>query len=260
MAVVQKKASNDSDKSWQTSGKYLEPALIITFLTVSTYFMGWLRAESYFGRLGISSSFIEFPTAYYVKESFPALAMGLASCVILFPLALITKNIRLRTFIENSALLVTAAIIMYSDLKGDTGIPNRMAILSFVVFSSLYVFTSVRKWSVIREFIAYGLLARLSLIVSFVVALAIFSSALGHYQAERLLDGSLKNITWIQIKTSKPVPEVDNEYPLLLILHNENKYYVTKRVDPIPKFPIVYIIPDDQVEFAILSKPEGIGK
>ena len=57
------------------------------------------------------------------------------------------------------------------------------------------------------------------------------------------------NFSWKE----NPPTEIEGK-ELILIIHSEGKYYVVEKQKPAPEFPEVYIIPDEQVKFAVVKK------
>jgi len=117
----------------------------------------------------------------------------------------------------------------------------------------LYIFLSVRKINLI--IVTLNILKRAELL-GFILILMIFilaAALLGSYHAKKLGEGTLSDVIGIEFKTKRTFTEIDNK-KLILILHNEGKYFVVEKQNPLPEYPNVFILPDEQVEFAIMKR------
>jgi len=90
-------------------------------------------------------------------------------------------------------------------------------------------------------------------IIFLCISLAL-SSNLGVTHAIHLIEGDGDNTFSINFTWKEnPSTEIEGK-ELILIIHSEGKYYVIEKQKPAPEFPEVYIIPDEQVEFAVVKK------
>jgi len=79
---------------------------------------------------------------------------------------------------------------------------------------------------------------------------------MGINHAERLLEGNYA--TWVKLKTDSIITDLNKNKALILLLHYDNKYFLTRKITPIPNQPIVYIIPDNQIELVIMSRKQNL--
>jgi hypothetical protein len=49
------------------------------------------------------------------------------------------------------------------------------------------------------------------------------------------------------------LPEIDGK-ELILVLYHNGKYYIANKERPAPAFPKIYVVPDEQIKVAVLSR------
>jgi len=84
------------------------------------------------------------------------------------------------------------------------------------------------------------------------------SSFMGVTHAIHQIEGDGDNTFTINFSWNEHPPTEIEGKELILIIHSEGKYYVVAKQKPAPEFPEVYIIPDAQVEFAVMKKTPSI--
>lgn len=89
----------------------------------------------------------------------------------------------------------------------------------------------------------------LFLLISFCSSLFV-----GDYHAKSLVEGEIGDLYMINFSWKENPPKEIEGKELMLIIHQESKYYVVNRQKPAPEYPEVYIIPDDQIKFAVMKK------
>ena len=75
------------------------------------------------------------------------------------------------------------------------------------------------------------------------------SIPIGQYKAKGITEGNtIITFTW----AGNPPDGIENK-ELAPIFHHDGIYYVTERMKPAPKNPIVYVIPENQVKSAVIN-------
>jgi hypothetical protein len=97
-------------------------------------------------------------------------------------------------------------------------------------------------------------LARISMCVAVLFFVVFASSVMGQIHAEGRIEGRTTNTISIEVATDGPLATAIDGKTLILILHKNNTYYLVEKQNPAPRHPTIYVIPDDQVSFAIQHK------
>jgi hypothetical protein len=227
--------------------KYLHPALLIALITAISYYIGHSYTSGYLSRLGIKHEFIEFPTTYYFLKSIIGVTFGIIVIFFMwFYKRSDTQSKTLRSALDNIFYLIGAAILIYQGISEDN-----YSLLALSVLLILFYFISVYNKLIIDWksnpfaiigicFICIGLMSG-------------FASFFGRNHAILTIEGRGVEITFIKIKTKVNLDNLDNKKNLILIMHNDKKYYITEQKMPAPLNPYVYVVPDDQVELVVLT-------
>ena len=88
----------------------------------------------------------------------------------------------------------------------------------------------------------------------FLVICFLISTYLGEYHAKNLVEGDTDQLFIINFSWKENSPKEIEGKELMLIIHQEGKYFVVSKQKPAPEYPEVYIIPDDQIKFAVMKK------
>lgn len=70
--------------------KYIEPAIIVTVLTVAMYWLGWSYVEGFCGRIGINHDSLDLPTVFYLREAMWGVLIGVP--ILIFSLTEVEKS------------------------------------------------------------------------------------------------------------------------------------------------------------------------
>jgi hypothetical protein len=228
--------------------KCLQPALLIALITAMSYYIGHSYTSGYLSRLGIKHEFIEFPTTYYFLKSLIGVTFGIISIYFMwFYKRSDTQSKTLRSALDNIFYLILAAILIYQGISEDNY--SLLALSGFLVlFYFISVYNKLRINIKSNPFIIIGIcLICISLMSS-------FASFFGRNHARLTIEGRGVDITFIKIKTKTKLTDIDNNNNLILIMHNDKKYYLVNQENPAPLKPLIYIIHDDQVEFVVLNR------
>ena len=93
-----------------------------------------------------------------------------------------------------------------------------------------------------------------SIILIFLLLSLIISCYLGDQCAKKVVEGEADKVFMINFSWKENPPKDMEGKELILIIHQEGKYYVVNKQKPAPKYPEVYIISDDQIKFAVIKK------
>ena len=126
-----------------------------------------------------------------------------------------------------------------------------LASIMIILFRMYYV----KKYPISRPSTpAHKVVRLVALSIIFLFTSLALSSNLGVTHAIHRIEGDSDNIFMINFSWKEnPLSEIEGK-ELILIIHSEGKYYVVEKQKPAPEFPEVYIIPDEQVEFAVVKK------
>ena len=126
-----------------------------------------------------------------------------------------------------------------------------LASIIIILFRMYYV----KKHPISRPSTTTHKVVRLvALSIIFLFTSLALSSNLGVTHAIHRIEGDSDNIFTINFSWKEnPLSEIEGK-ELILIIHSEGKYYVVEKQKPAPEFPEVYIIPDEQVKFAVVKK------
>lgn len=126
-----------------------------------------------------------------------------------------------------------------------------IVLLFFLVLASLLIKNYLEVflngyWSTFQFMIA-----AIAISISFYI-----STDIGEDSAEKLIEGDLPHLSTINfcLNESSPIFEEMGGKELILIIHQEGKYYIVNKQKPAPENPKVYIIPDDQIKFASIIR------
>jgi hypothetical protein len=227
--------------------KYLQPALLIALITAISYYIGYSYTSGYLGRLGIKHEFIEFTATYYFLKSIIGVTIGF---IILFFIWFYkrsdTQNKIFRSALDNIFSLIVAAILIYQGILEEN---NSLFILS--AFLILFYFISVYDKSIINfKSNPFAIIGIGFICISLMSSIASF---FGRNDAISTIEGRGIGITFIKIKTKANIDILDNTKNFILIMHNDKKYYIIEKRTPASLNPLIYVIPDDQVELVVLT-------
>lgn len=91
-------------------------------------------------------------------------------------------------------------------------------------------------------------------IVIFLIIFLMIPMIVGEYHAKQLIEGDEDQLFMINFSWKEKSPKDIDGKELMFIIHQEGKYYVVNKQKPAPQYPEVYIIPDEQIKFAVIKK------
>lgn len=252
----EKNQSVDSPFFPSEISRYIEPATIVTLLACAVYFIGWFYLEGYFNRLGIHLDSLELPVMFYFRKAFlPVLAFTglfywMALCV--------KKDIktRLDAFLGNIPLFLLAFFSMYYSIIAYNLKNSELILLTFLTFIIIFIESIILTWrkiSISHIFLKKPL-NRIIFYFLIILIASIGAGVLGDIHATKTIEGTLATSSSINFTWIGDLPAELEGKELVFILYYQEKYYVTVRQNPAPKYPNIYIIPDDQIALATIKR------
>ena len=241
--------------------KFIEPAAIITIVVSATYYIGRIYISSYYGRLGLDTNYLEFPTAFYVQQSVIPVLIGVVASYVSFSLSgrHNHRSHRKSALFGNMLLFLAGLLIFYVGLQyiGQDRI-FYVAIAAIVLAAtSLLTYLGVS----LAESIKSNFLFRLGALITVFALFVLTAQTLGNNRAVTLIRGKSRetlsiHFNWKDIK-NEPAPQELNTN-LILLMQNKGNYYVVKKQDLQSKqvnvFPEIYMIPEGNIKFAVIKK------
>ncbi|MCK5644111.1 MAG: hypothetical protein KAJ19_25150 [Gammaproteobacteria bacterium] len=243
---------NEKNTQYITNLKnnYFESAFFIATITSSLYYFGYTYYNYFFSRLSIPLKFLNVSVEDYI-------IIGLQPILLLFGFFFASfivwskppKNI-LRSFIGNSLLFIFIIIGIYVNWVSK----NYLSIGMYIIFLILTIQMTIQKRSFAYDFYKGDWNLRFLVIIIVLFGILMFANFSGNSDAEELIKGSSKNSLEIQLMLKdNNNTQFQNETLILIMLQNNN-YYIMEKDETAPKNPKLYIIPSNQVEMAIISK------
>lgn len=255
----------ETSTSWSdiTLNKFIEPAAIITLVIAATYYVGQTYINSYYGRLGLDTSSLEFPTSFYVQQSAIPIIIGVAASYLAFsfPEKKRYRSNRKKALFGNILLFSAGLLILYVGLKGVGQYKVFYIIVAFIVLTSTAILTylgiSFTSFTTSKK---SAFLFRLGTLVAIFSLFVLTAQALGNNRAVTLIsDNKNKDILTVSFNWGENEPEPqDLNGELILLMQNRGNYYVMKEqalqsnIDEI--FPEIYIIPESNIRFAMIKR------
>lgn len=150
-------------------------------------------------------------------------------------------------------MLTVAIIPIYFGIKG---YPNYADFGFFAGggFSLLiFLYLSFKRYSILKRWKFFSGTTKILYIISFLGIFIIFASYSGSTHAINTIEGTttieMVNFTW----KDNPPDELKSK-ELILIMHYNGNFYVTEKQKPAPKYPEIFIIPDNQIKYTTIKK------
>jgi len=154
-------------------------------------------------------------------------------------------NNTLRSALDNSFSLIFAGSFIYQGIS-----ENNFFLLVAGIILLLFYFISVYNKLIINW--KSNPFAVISICLICISLMSNFASFFGRNHAKLTIEGEGVEITFVKIKTKTNFDNLDNN-KLILIMHNDKKYYITEQKKPAPLNPYIYVVPDDQIEMVVLT-------
>ncbi len=246
--------SKVSQFSPNTLSRFIEFTSVLTLITASLYFIGYGYYDSFFGRLSLPHMGLNLPTIFYFQEMWRVWLLGIIIISSSFLWAKEPPITTVQVIFGNLTLIIIAigGILWYLPMVFDknNSYIGTYGVVSFVfVLFFLTVHASKHHWSLAHFFYSSGLIIRIILTGGFIFFMFWIAGIMGSFDATRLAAGDLPNSQEITLELKEPNNDLQNR-SFILVLHYDDKYYLVEKSIPIPEYPLLYIIPDDQVKMA----------
>ncbi len=231
----------------------LDSAIILALFTALLYYVNWCFTQSYFARLGINS--ISIPLDSSFSNSMPAIVV-IVGIIVLFYFTLTFRKSeevnRSRFFVAISNIF----LLIVSVLSFGLAIVKFQVIIQFfagILFLSLFLVLIYCKEGM-PSIWGNNLKGKLFVILVLIAAVTYSASLIGIIQATRTIQGEFEGSTIIDFNLSNPNLTELNGQELILIAHDDEKYYVTPLETNLSQTPTIYIVPDSEVELATMRR------
>jgi len=249
---------------------YIEPNTILTILSVICLFEFYVYINSFYNRLAIPITGFDVPISFYVKIILFVVVIGLYLNIYwdVDAQAYIRRSKRQKVF--NTILWILAIVASYSlykylelykmyPISDFTFFPVFM-LIALMFLADMCEFTKNRTLrSYIEMFIRHkrdsnDLRIILIFLVTIVYFLSSFMAFMGEKEAERFIEGRSSDSLEISLEFNSGYKGQFENKTLLLVMYQNNAYYVIEKNEPAPRDPKSYIIPASQVEIAIIKQ------
>lgn len=243
----------EESKNKKISLIFLQSALIIPCITVFLYLLGWFYYQSFFNRLSLHHSFINFPITEYLIKSFPPAIITIIFGYISFkdiskPPKTFLKALRGNLF---AIYLFGIGILPFFSYHPSNILISMILIIFVFMELNLIIIGPLRHRSIGYFWYKRKNDERIFIILMTILIIIGFSIAIGHYSGTELIKGNFSNEIYFIYKDESY--EITKK-PLILVLYNNGKYFVVEKDEKAPDKPNLYIIPDEQVKMATFNK------
>lgn len=239
------------DKELKSESKYYIPVMISLIIGViySSGFYYSFNYLSYFNLYHFESLSIQ-PSYYLINAAVP-ISIGI---VILSPLLLPFSESRFKAGIHNLTILIPAILLFisyyYLSLYYSRGIIyGTFGIIIPFLLVIIYIVFSINKLSIRDIFLVPDFKRQVLGLLYLAIILLCICDGVSELSAMHIIKGD-KIITF---NWNGNPPEDINNKEFVPIFHYNGNYYVAERMKPAPKNPIVYAIPENQVESAVIK-------
>lgn len=249
--VGEVKLMSNLEKDKEVKSKYyayVSISIVIGIIYSSGFYYSF-NYLSYFNLYDFES--LSIPPIYYiVNAALPTISSILILSLLLFEVPDLPP--RFNNVIHNFPVLIflpLISVIAYHReiISGIFGVMHGI-IMPF----TLFIFCISLLWNKlsIQDFILmYDFKMQVFCIVALTLLFVSTVGIVGHWKATSITQGdTIIVFNW----NGNPPEGIDNK-DLVPIFHHDGIYYVTERIKPAPKNPIVHIIPDNQVESAVIK-------
>lgn len=233
---------------------FLEPAIILTLLSAELYVMGYAHASGYFIQLGFFISALDLPTTYFISIAIrPALVVALPFVFSMYAGRYNPPNI-LSSLVGNLFLLGTCLVcISEAMLSYQNWYRYAMLCVAGLLFPTYVVLSWLRR-PYLNDLLKKTWLDRTRAIIIVFGFLFIASFTLGKQTAIGEIERSGITTISIEFKWKNAPPTELQGKELNLIIYRDKKYYVVPFERPAPSSPRLFIINEDQIDYAVTHR------
>ncbi|MFC1743057.1 hypothetical protein ACFL35_03610 [Candidatus Riflebacteria bacterium] len=232
--------------------EFLEPATVFTLTASGMYLAGRSYADSFYGRFGIDHNSFDFPTVFYLVNGF----FPLLFCVLLLVVALFLAKDQPDTyygaFKGNFLAIIVAVSLVFigiQEYRGQEYLSKGINI--FILFMAFWlillsVIITLKKKSLGKYLWEMNLIQRFVGFIFLLLFCNIIANCTGSAKAENLINGRDDFVRYIKFKfkTDSPAFAAIEKKQFILIIHRNEKYYVTEPLKKRVINPRILIIPE----------------
>lgn len=244
-----------------TLDKFIEPAAIITIVVAATYYVGQAYINTYYGRLGLDTTSLEFPTSFYIQQSVIPVLIGVIATYLSFSLSgkPRPRSNRISAFWGNILIFLAGLLILYIGLQefGNGKVFYTSIAVIVLIATAVLTFLKISFADTIKTSFLFRLGALIAIFALFVLT----AQVLGNNQAVVLINGNYKEalnvrFNWKDTK-NEPVPQELGDDLILLMQYKGNYYVVKKQAlqsKQVQVFPEIYMVPEGNIKFAVIRR------
>lgn len=246
---------------------YFGRKLFITVIFSILFLIGLVNVYSYLNYFGINHLIVDLPIFYFLIQAvLPIVAVLFIILLFLYVLGGIHKLLNLtpkRSKYKSIFIMeIIYSIIFYyfaSEYIFPSFSPSYALIFINYSFAGVLIFSLIWKYWLNKIIINFSNKNEINMnqiyamFFIFILILLIFTGTFkGKIDARNIVEDS--NGRFIDFDWKENTPEEINNKELVLITYQKGNYYVVNHQNPAPEFPKVFIIHDDNINFATIRK------
>lgn len=242
---------NQDGKDSQINIKYFEePAFLTAFITASLYFVGYGYYTAYFSRFSVPLKFINIGIIDYMTLGFLPVVLLSIFIVIFFGVwSHVPKNF-FEAFLGNLLPIILILITCGEAILINDDIYMKYFFLGVALILVLFlIYISCQKESMAYFVHESGFILKIGLMLIIIGGLFSLSAFLGDHNANNFIHGKDDRLE-IQLSLKDKMNTQLHDKTFILIMLQDNKYYISEINKNVSEYPILYIIPTDEVEMA----------
>jgi len=210
--------------------------------------------DAYFERLGLQHESFMLPFSFYITKAFFAIML----CTLIFSISFYnvksTEKNRLQALRGNLFFLFFAVLGAYQAIRDFPHLSLYLSLGIFLSVAFLVVSWTLRRKSAALLLTRDNVPIRILALVGAILYISFMARLLGSHHAKIGVEATGYGAVSIRFETKASFPESLEDMNLILIIYHNGNYYVMERQNPLPRYPKVYIVPDDQIEFAVQKR------
>jgi hypothetical protein len=245
-----KKSSNPDEKK-PFFGLTIETGLFLALLTAGCYYISFYKVSTFYGRLGIPLSLLD----YTFDEIITYNVAFLASCIVFS--IIILKELEdskvwskinwLCCNIPFFLMLISSYFILTIPSLDFPSSSNICVLILIIITVFILIITFREKMSLLGFMWQRDVLSKLIAILLILMGFGFFAMVLGDYEVIGLIECKEGACAHINFTFKDQNLSYINSDKLILITQHKGKYFLSKQERPIPKNPEIYIVTDDQI-------------
>ncbi len=236
------------------STKYIEPASIVTLTVGALYFIGWSYTDGYLGRIGIHHDSLDLATSFYLKQGYWAISVCWLIFVAFYLGMREKPKTRVEAFGSNLVIMATVPFLIGIAMYVSSSVEFYILILISLLLLTAAAVLSLRKQSIIYKLRMLSLVTQIFILIFFFVVSVYLAISLGEIRGIKIIEGTSYDSLKISFSWKEAPPAELGGGDLMLVIYRDGKYYVVKKEQPAPRLPKVYVIYDEQINYAEISR------